>query len=278
MNRKISLLVIATLGLSMVSGCSEKAEETHVYDKLTTDAGTFESYLEDTTTTTTSETTSAEEFEKGIPVKYYDVLDSIRDYVVKFDPDTVGSYIGKSESSGIAEMCQFEGTLDQIGFAFPDIDSDGVGELVVLALEENNPPRVLEMYTYQDGEAQHLFSGWARNRYYISKDLKIYNEGSSGAFSSVEVQYGMEDRNICFVDAYYTLDAESVNQEGDADGLLLCYTKDEGSIGSEDINSDPVEVKKDFKKFDGLFSYYDIKESDLLDYGSITKLSAYAKD
>ena len=277
MKRNIILFVITAMAASVVSGCSDKSEETHAYDILTTDAGTFESYLEDITTTT--ETTSAEEFEKGIPVKCYDVIDSIRDYVVKFDPDKAGNYIGKSESSGIAEMCQADGALDQIGFAFKDINADDVPELVVLALEENNPPRVLELYTYHDGEAKHLLSGWARNRYYITSSMEIYNQGSSGAFSSGEAKYGLskDECKINFVDAYYTLDAESVNQEGDADGILLCYTEDEGYIGSEDINSDPVEVKKGFKKFDGLFSYYDIKESGLCDYGSITKLSAYAK-
>lgn len=212
-----------------------------------------------------------------IPDEYYEVIDSIVNYVNEFDPNALGEYIGMSEISGMGEICFSDNPLSLIGFAFLELDGDGTAELAVVSCEDPTTyPRILELYTFYDGEVQHILSGWARNRYYVTDDMGIYNSGSNGAAYSVERRYMYDEdsHELVFVDSYYTLDAMQL--DSNSEGIILCYTTDEDYVSSWDIESDSVQVIDEFTPFGSFSLYYDIDESDLYDYDEIITLADYS--
>ncbi len=80
-----------------------------------------------------------------------------------------------------------------IGYLMQDIDGDGVEELL---LGENDPDPngsyngvIYDMYTYRDHQVVHLLSGWARNRYYLTKEGIIVREAESSAFDGLREYY-----------------------------------------------------------------------------------------
>lgn len=75
--------------------------------------------------------------------------------------------------------------LDKVGFAFLDLNQDGIDELILgwignefWNMEEGY---VFAIYTLVDGKPVLAIEGWERNRYVIGKDGYLYNSGSGGA-------------------------------------------------------------------------------------------------
>lgn len=95
-----------------------------------------------------------------------------------------------------------ETALKNVGYALKDINDDGTQELLIMEVSVCDEKscygqRIMAIYTIVDDEARFVAGGWARNRYYILEDNRIYNEGSSGADdSSFEVYRLMENTDI----------------------------------------------------------------------------------
>lgn len=75
-----------------------------------------------------------------------------------------------------------EAALDQVCFAYSDLNSDGIEELLVGEIrEEDQNFAVYDIYTMDDHKPLHSLSGWKGNCYYAG-ELSLYNvyEGPNG--------------------------------------------------------------------------------------------------
>lgn len=101
---------------------------------------------------------------------------------------------------------QYEGNaLENVGYAFMDLNGDGVDELLlgVISKEEPADNMIYEAYTLVDHKPVNVFSSQERNRYYISNSEEgvtfIQNEGSSSAAQSVWYYYILDGSNLKLV-------------------------------------------------------------------------------
>ena len=74
---------------------------------------------------------------------------------------------------------------DKIGYAYYDVNVDGIEELLVGEIADGNWKGVIyDIYTMVNRKPQHVISGGNRDRYYVCDDAFICNEYSSGAMES----------------------------------------------------------------------------------------------
>ena len=78
--------------------------------------------------------------------------------------------------------------LDKVGYAYKDLNVDGIEELIIGEVGSNPESEMFDVYTMVNGKAEHVLSGWDRNRYYSYSSGLIVNEYSGGAdLSGVDV-------------------------------------------------------------------------------------------
>ncbi len=78
-----------------------------------------------------------------------------------------------------------ENVLDKIGYAYYDVNADGIDELLIGEISEGEWKGIIyDIYTMVNREPKHVISGGARNRYYVCNGTFICNEYSSGANES----------------------------------------------------------------------------------------------
>lgn len=119
--------------------------------------------------------------------EYADILAYYREVMnYGFDSEQVAaySYLGL----GSCRDCIGNEFSTTFGYFLRDMDWDGIPELFVSATGEvwygADQGIIYSMHTIIDGEVRTVFSGWARNRYQLTSDGYIYNEGSGGASNS----------------------------------------------------------------------------------------------
>lgn len=87
-------------------------------------------------------------------------------------------------------------TADKIGYAFYDVNGDGIEELFIGEIAEGEWKGVIyDIYTMVDRKPTHVASGGSRNRYYVSDDNFICNEYSSGANESGWLIYNLVENS-----------------------------------------------------------------------------------
>lgn len=75
--------------------------------------------------------------------------------------------------------------LDNIGYAYYDVNKDGIDELFIGEIADGDWKGVVyDIYTMVNREPKHVISGGSRNRYYVCDDSFICNEYSASAFES----------------------------------------------------------------------------------------------
>lgn len=84
---------------------------------------------------------------------------------------------------------EIDAVLKNVGYAIEDINGDGNSELLIAKVSDQGQTayfgeQILALFTIQDDEPRFLAGGWARNRYFLLNDGRIWNEGSSGADDS----------------------------------------------------------------------------------------------
>ncbi len=83
--------------------------------------------------------------------------------------------------------------MDVTGYAFKDINSDGVDEMLVGEITEGQSKgTIYDIYTMIDRKPAHVISGWDRNRYYALEGGVIANEWSESAASSGVCSYYLQ--------------------------------------------------------------------------------------
>ena len=75
-----------------------------------------------------------------------------------------------------------ENVLDKVGFAYRDINMDGIDELLIGEIADGNWAGIIyDIYTMVNRKPEHVVSGWDRNRFYDYNDSFIINKASGGA-------------------------------------------------------------------------------------------------
>lgn len=86
-----------------------------------------------------------------------------------------------------------EDALNKEGFAFLDVNGDGIDELLLGWVGNEfwnmDDGYFFALYTIADKEIIMAVEGWERNRYVIGEDGYLYNSGSSGANDSCYLKY-----------------------------------------------------------------------------------------
>ena len=133
---------------------------------------------------------------------------TVQEFVKKEEADVLGSYEEqygevldkyyaalsekwdgqKLSSEGLSQLslyCQEGNALENVGYAFLDVNGDGVCELMIGAIhgDEFVNKMLFELYTLEDGVPVQIFAGQERDRYYIAGleegGYLIANEASS---------------------------------------------------------------------------------------------------
>ena len=150
---------------------------------------------------------AAAQQEGGLPDAYKEILDSAYEVIIGKNDEPAGmGWIG----IGVREARigrTVEETLSSVGYTLYDADGNGVQELIIAEAGEGLwDNRILNMYTLQEEKPVVVIDGWARNRYYILDDGKIYNEGSGGAAYTIFGTYriGADGLSLEPIDYYFS--------------------------------------------------------------------------
>lgn len=130
--------------------------------------------------------------------------------------------------------------LEAIGYAYLDVNLDGIDELFVGEFGEDDLKGVVyDIYTMVKGKPAHVISGSARNRFYAHSDGLIVNEWSGGAAlsgfdvynleaDSIELVYqwgykydGYEDEDKPWFKSYDGNEYESVSEEDAKEAYMI---------------------------------------------------------
>ena len=139
--------------------------------------------------------------------------------------------------------------LNRFGYAYYDMNADGVDELVIGEISEGNWKGVVyDIYTMVNREPRHVISGGSRNRYYVCDDVFVCNEYSSGALESgVRVYALLENSTELFPQVSFKYDAYANPQKP----WFLSYGFDMADEKWENISEDMyIERKKVFDKYE----------------------------
>ncbi|MCR5265954.1 MAG: hypothetical protein K6E29_05105 [Cyanobacteria bacterium RUI128] len=72
--------------------------------------------------------------------------------------------------------------LDKIGYIYYDVNGDGIDELLIGEIAKGDWKGVVyDMYTMVNRKPQHVVSGGSRDRYFVTNNVFVANEYSSGA-------------------------------------------------------------------------------------------------
>lgn len=225
--------ILTLIGALMLAGCGET-------DRQETNAGSGTAPVESTHTTTTptnmtpTETATNESTIWSQDDAQEDSEDSSQVPDPWEQPTTLGVYatvIGEyyaalSEGYDAAQMMElglnymtadrfFAEPLEDIGYVVTDLDEDGMEELVIGSLKDDEfyGKLIFSLYTLDEkGVPQLLFDSTERNRYYYAGSFCFANLGSSGWNSSFVTTLKLEGHEM--IDMTYTTDpADYVQME-----------------------------------------------------------------
>ena len=183
MKKRIAILCVLMLGISMLAACGNNTDQT----------------AQDTENPEDSEEIIGEEdapletiSDDGMTEAYEGIIDDYRSLVEEqWDYDQIYEH----NYSNLA-------TMVSVGYTLYDLDQDGQLELLIGETDTEEPVNrmILDAYTMDGDAAKQLFTSQERNRYYLVEDeagaVIIANEGSNGAASSGWLYYIVENGEL----------------------------------------------------------------------------------
>ena len=168
--------------------------------------------------------TKGEELYPGILDRYITAISE------KWSPDQFEQQYMSGELAVLASNS--EDPFESIGFAYADINGDGIDELLIGNRNGATPDGMLyDIYTMVDREPAHVVSSYLRDRYYAAGGFDICNEYSAGAGEYGTVLYILipnstelfweiaykcdeyENEESPWFKAYYDMEWEAVTEE-----------------------------------------------------------------
>ncbi len=149
------------------------------------------------------------------------------------------------------EMLSSDGgdPLDKIGYAYKDINVDGIDELFVGPMGiEDFDNITYDVYTMVDGNPTFVISGFARNRFYDYEDNFLCNVGSGGAGHTAYDVYALMSNSTELV---YQFGYKYDSYENEQEPWFKTYDQMEYEpITEEDYNKETENLEKGFVKLD----------------------------
>lgn len=138
---------------------------------------------------------------------------------------------------------------DKIGYAYYDVNADGIEELLIGEIADGDWKGVVyDIYTMVNREPKHVISGGSRNRYYVCDYAFICNEYSSGAMESgVRVYTLVENSTELFPQVSFKYDGYKNNKKP----WFISYGSEVNDDGRENVSEEKFnERKKVFEKYE----------------------------
>ena len=137
---------------------------------------------------------------------------------------------------------------DKIGYAYYDINTDGIDELVIGEITEGSWKGVIyDIYTMVDRKPQLVISGGSRNRYYVCDRSFVCNEYSSGALESgVRVYHLLENTTELFHQVSFKYDG----YENKKNPYFITYSGNEWKNVSEETYKKRKKIFEMYERFD----------------------------
>lgn len=97
-----------------------------------------------------------------------------------------------------------ETNLQRMGYAFLDIDNNGIDELIIgnVSGSGSYTGYMLGLYTYKDGEIVYIINAEEREQVYLLNDFTFYTDGSNSYNHSTSEVYKLENTNLVQLEAY----------------------------------------------------------------------------
>ena len=151
----------------------------------------------------------------------------------------------KLEKENMSYMYNVIQDKNKIGYAYYDINADGIDELLLGEIADESWQGVIyDIYTMVDRKPRHVVSGGTRNRFFVCNDSFICNEYSSGVLESGMRVYNLvENSTELFPQVSFKYD-KYTNQEKP---WFLSYSYDKWENVSESTFN---ERKKTFEKYE----------------------------
>ena len=145
-----------------------------------------------------------------------------------------------------------ENLLNKIGYAYYDLNADGIDELLIGEISKGNQKGIIyDIYTMVNREPKHVVSGGNRNRFFVCNDVFLCNEYSSGAMENgVRVYILLENSTELFPQVAFKYDGYSNVQNP----WFLSYGIEEESNKWENVTESTYKERKKifdrYKRFD----------------------------
>ncbi|WP_029322326.1 hypothetical protein [Butyrivibrio sp. AE3004] len=138
--------------------------------------------------------------------------------------------------------------LDGIGYAFADVNVDGIDEMFIGPLDGGDNTIAYDIYTIVDHKPAFVVSGGARNRYYNDDNHFIANEWSGGAAQSGFDLYGISSNDTEMILQYsYKYDG----YENENEPWFKAYEPDKyESITEKEFDEGVAGITDNYVKFD----------------------------
>lgn len=198
----VSIAVMSVCGVilySLITIISKSDSDTVSYENETTQQTTKQDSEEEKTTeatevtevteiTETTQITEASETAETVSpeIMYGNILSL---YKKALSEEWEYDLLKENNLNYLCRYYYHKGTaLEDIGYTFYDINSDGIDELIVGEIEDY----IFDVYTYQDEQAILIAQGGERCWYDICEDGKLSTKGSSGATTTFYEFYVLE--------------------------------------------------------------------------------------
>ncbi len=136
-----------------------------------------------------------------------------------------------------------DGGIANVGFAYVDVNLDGIDELVIGDARENEiQGAIYDIYTMVDGVPTHVISGSARDRYYVYESFLV-NEASGGALESVQAVYGLEPNST---DLTFQWATKYDGYENEEQPWFITYDEDDWENVTEDEYNNRIVDSEDY--------------------------------
>lgn len=152
-------------------------------------------------------------------------------------------------STMYALMADGDGDIfDKVGYAYKDLNVDGIDELIIGEVSDDTDSEMYDVYTMVNGKAEHVLSGWDRNRYYSYESGLIVNEYSDGADSSGVAVYALTSNST---ELFPQLSFKYDGYTDEKNPWFIAYDKN-----GDDWNYQPADEKQ-FDEFQDRFSKHE---------------------
>lgn len=138
--------------------------------------------------------------------------------------------------------------LEKIGYAYYDINVDGIDELLIGEIADGDWKGVIyDIYTMVNRKPQHVVSGGTRNRYYVCDGSFVCNEYSSGALESgVRVYNLVENTTELYPQIYFKYDGYTNPKMP----WFYTYSDEKWENVTEEVFKDRKKIFETYTRFD----------------------------